>query len=263
MHWPEYLIEASLLGLFMISACGFGALLEYPGSPVHQALPGAFVRRALMGLAMGTTAVALIFSPWRKRSGAHFNPATTLTFYRLGKIERADAVFYVLSQFAGGIAGVLLASVLIGTAVAHPMVNYVVTLPGKFALWVAFAAEVGIAFLLMTVILNVSNTPRLARWTGLFAGALVAMYITFEAPISGMSLNPARTFGSAIWANTWMSLWIYFTAPVLGMLLAAQVYTMQRGLRGVICAKLHHQNSQRCIFRCGYARGVAGRDASR
>ena len=59
-----------------------------------------------MGVAMGSTAVALIFSPLGKRSGAHFNPSVTLTFFRLGKIKAWDAVFYVLFQFAGGIAGV-------------------------------------------------------------------------------------------------------------------------------------------------------------
>jgi aquaporin Z len=95
----------------------------------------------------------------------------------------------------------------------------------------------------------------MARFTGLFAAALVALYITFEAPISGMSMNPARTFGSAFSAHVWTALWIYFCAPPLGMLLAAEVYVRLRGTKSVLCAKLHHQNSQRCIFRCGYALG--------
>ena len=79
-HWPEYLMEAALLGLFMISACAFTVLLEFPGSPVRQAVPDPGIRRFLTGLAMGTTAIALIYSPWGKQSGAHFNPAMTLTF---------------------------------------------------------------------------------------------------------------------------------------------------------------------------------------
>ena len=73
-------------------------------------------------------------------------------------------------------------------------------------------------------------------------------YITFEAPFSGMSLNPARTLGSALPAMTWTALWLYFTAPPLGMLAAAEVYVGLRGARAVHCAKLHHQNSKRCIF---------------
>jgi aquaporin Z len=97
----------------------------------------------------------------------------------------------------------------------------------------------------------------IARYTGLFAAFLVATYIIVEAPISGMSMNPARTFGSAFSARVWTALWIYFTAPPLGMVLAAEVYLRLRGARSVLCAKLHHQNSQRCIFRCGYTTRAA------
>jgi aquaporin Z len=96
----------------------------------------------------------------------------------------------------------------------------------------------------------VSNTPRLARYTGLFCGALVATYISVEAPLSGMSMNPARTFGPAFVAQMWDGLWVYFTAPPLGMLMAAQVYLRLRGPATVGCAKLDHQNEKRCIF-CG------------
>jgi aquaporin Z len=102
------------------------------------------------------------------------------------------------------------------------------------------------------VVLRVSNNALLGRYTPLFAGALVATYITVEAPVSGMSMNPARTFGSALAAQLWASLWIYFTAPPLGMLAAAEVYRWQKGTHAVRCAKLHHHNDKRCIFRCGY-----------
>ena len=86
-HWPEYLMEAAGLGLFMLSACLFTVLLEHPGSAAHQALPDPLLRRALIGVAMGLTAVAIIYSPFGKRSGAHLNPSVTFTFWRLGKIE--------------------------------------------------------------------------------------------------------------------------------------------------------------------------------
>src|ERR1043166_4702468 len=109
-HWPEYLMEAAELGLFMISACAFTVLLFHPLSPVARIVPDGLLRRLLMGLAMGSTAVAIIFSPLGKRSGAHFNPAVTLTFFRLGKIAAWDTAFYTVFQFAGGVAGVLLAS---------------------------------------------------------------------------------------------------------------------------------------------------------
>lgn len=263
-HWPEYLIEAGCLGTFMISACTFASLLGYPQSPAHMWVMNGMLQRVLMGLAMACTAIAIIYSPWGKRSGAHMNPAVTFTFWRLGKIAPWDALFYLASQFAGGVAGVLVARVFLRSWVSHPAVNYAVTTPGRYGPWVAFGAEVFISFILMSVILAVSNTQSIAKYTGLFAAALVAAYITFEAPISGMSMNPARTFGSAFSAQIWTALWIYFIAPPLGMLLAAEAYIRVHGRKAVLCAKLHHQNEQRCIFRCGYAAktGVANKVAA-
>jgi aquaporin Z len=254
-HWPEYLIEAALLGMFMISACAFTILLEHPASPVVVALPYPFARRALIGLAMGLTAIALIFSPMGKRSGAHMNPAVTLTFLRLGKVQPWDAFFYVLAQFAGGIGGVALVLMLAPRLLAEPSVRFIATLPGAHGVAVAFAAEFAIAFLLMVTVLLASNTPGLARWTGCFAGLLVASYIAIEAPLSGMSMNPARTFGSAFVGRIWTALWIYFTAPVLAMQLAASVY--RRSGRIVHCAKLHHHNGARCIFNCAFGELLA------
>jgi aquaporin Z len=252
-HWPEYLIEAGGLGIFMVAACVFGTLLGHPASPIVQTVPSPLARRALMGMAMGLTAVTLIYSPWGRRSGAHFNPATTLTFWRLGKVATADAVLYVVAQTIGGMAGVLAAVAVVGAPLAAPDVRYVATLPGPVGPLGALLAEIVITFVLMSVVLCASNTAVLARLTGLFAGSLVAAYITLEAPLSGMSMNPARSLASAVPAGTWPSLWIYFTAPPLGMLLAAELYVRRRGLAAVFCAKLHHDTTQRCIFRCRYA----------
>jgi aquaporin Z len=251
-HWPEYLIEAAGLGLVMVSACLFATLLAHPSSPIRQMVTDPVLRRIPMGLAMGLTTVAIIYSPWGQRSGAHLNPAVTVTFWRLGKVAGWDAVFYVAAQFAGAVIGVGVAAVVLGPGLAHPAVNYATTVPGAEGAGGAFVAELLMTFVLMTVILTVSNRPDLNRFTGLCAGALVASYIVFEAPLSGMSLNPARTAGSAIHAQLWTALWVYFTAPPLGMLAAAQVYVATRGAQAVLCAKLHHENPQRCIFRCHY-----------
>src|SRR5262249_59622797 len=97
-HWPEYLIEAGALGMFMISAAVFAAILYHPSSSVAAGITNEWVRRALMGLAMGATAVSIIYSPWGQRSGAHMNPAVTLTFFRLGKVAGEDFIAYVAAQ---------------------------------------------------------------------------------------------------------------------------------------------------------------------
>jgi aquaporin Z len=236
-HWPEYLSEGAALGTFMVSACLFGVLL--------QAVPGEFARRVAGGIAMGLTAVAIICSPAGKRSGAHMNPAVTLTFWTLGKIAGYDATFYIAAQILGGLAGVLAGSLIAGPALAH--IDYVATAPGPHGPWVAFAAEFGISCLMMSIVLRVSNSRRWSRYTPLVAGCLVAMFITFESPLSGMSMNPARTFASAAPSGIWRSFWIYLIAPPVAMLTAARFYSGR-----VFCAKFHHHNSQRCIFRCNF-----------
>lgn len=247
-HWPEYLIEAACLGAFMASACMFGVALFHPESRVYAALGGDLARRAAMGLAMGATAIAIIYSPFGQRSGAHINPSVTLAFLRLRKVNRADAAFYVLAQLIGAIAGVALSWAVLGERLAHPSIRFVATVPGAMGPVAAFAAEAAISFLLMLVVLTVSAS-RFQRLTGLCAGLLVAAYITLEAPVSGMSMNPARSFGSAVFAGSLAPLWIYFLAPVLGMQLAASA-SVRRARRA--CAKLDHPPDRPCIF-CGRA----------
>jgi aquaporin Z len=251
-HWPEYLIEAAALACFMISACVFGVLLEHPVSPLNRAIEEPAFRRILVGIAMGCTAIAIVHSPWGRRSGAHMNPSITWTYYLLGKIAPWDAAFYAVFQFLGGIAGVALAAHAIGRPLGDEHVNYVVTAPGPDGAPAAFAGEFATSAILIYTILTVSNRRGLAPFTPLFAGALVAAFISIESPLSGMSMNPARSLGSAVFANEWTSLWIYFAAPTLGMMLAAFLYCLRHGLRRVFCAKLHHENNQRCIFRCNY-----------
>jgi glycerol uptake facilitator-like aquaporin len=152
-HWPEYLMEAAGLGIFMLSAGGFAIVLFHPASPVALAVTEPLGRRVLMGCAMGLTAVCLIYSPWGQQSGAHFNPAVTLTFLRLGKIAAPDAFFYVLAQIAGGVAGILTVALASRGLLANPTVNYVVTVPGATGARAAFGAEPAMSLGLMSVVL--------------------------------------------------------------------------------------------------------------
>ena len=252
-HWPEYLMESAELGLFMVSACVVSTILYHPHSPALHWIANPFVRMVLTGVAMAATLLLLIHSPWGKQSGAHMNPAMTLMFLRLRKIELWDAIFYMTFQFLGGLAGVLLSFLLLGQAVAHPEVNFAVTQPGGPGVAVAFFAELAISLVLAATVLLTSNDKALSRFTPYCAAILLATYITFEAPFSGMSMNPARTLGSAIPAQAFHSIWIYFTAPPLGMLIASEVYLRLRSAQRVYCAKYHHNNRRRCIFRCRYA----------
>jgi aquaporin Z len=234
----------------MVSAALFATALYHPSSRLAASISSEWVRRSVMGFGMGVTAVAIIYSPWGQRSGAHMNPAVTLTFFRLGTVQRQDCVGYVLAQFVGGIAGIAIVVAALGGIVSDPSINYVVTTPGPSGRAVAFVAEAAMAFGMMLMILSMSNRPRLARFTGLCAGLILWTYITVEAPLSGMSINPARTLGSALLAGDFAGLWIYFTAPPLGMLMAAELYTRSGGDRRVMCAKLHHPHGGACVFGC-------------
>ena len=251
-HWPEYLMEAWGLGTFMVAACLGTVVLWHPESPIEHLVGGKpTIQRLLMGVAMGLTAIGIVYSPWGKRSGAHINPALTLTFLRLGKIHFWDAVFYVIFQFLGAIAGVGLAWLLLGSMVSLPEVNFAATVPGEPGAFVAFVAEMLISAGIMGTVLFATNQPKLMNVTGILIGCLLVMYITFEAPLSGMSMNPARTVGSAVVANVWTGWWVYFLAPTIGMLAAAEIYLWTKGKDAVHCAKLHHTTDVRCIFKCG------------
>src|SRR5262249_45622807 len=178
-------------------------LLLHPTSPLRHFTHSTIVRRALMGLLVGSAVVAIIMTPWGKQSGGHFNPAITLAFYRLGKFSFWDTFFYVTVQFAGAAGGVGIAAYVLRDAPNSPPVRYAVTAPGIFGNAGAFAGEVTISFILMMGILVASNRDALARYTPYLVGALYTTFITFETPLSGMSMNPARTFGSAFGANYW------------------------------------------------------------
>jgi aquaporin Z len=222
-HWRVYLVEAWALGTFMIVACTVVILLEHPFFRAAEFIPSAFVRRMIIGAAMGVTAISLIYSKWGRFSGAHMNPAVTLANYRLDRIKLKDAAWYIVAQFFGATIAVLLLKLCFYSLLSHKSVNFIVTAPGIYGTAGAFGAELLLSLIMFTMVLIVGNS-KWAHVTGYFAGLLVFLFIWLEAPISGMSINPARSFGSAFPANRWDSFWIYLVAPVAGMQIAAIGY---------------------------------------
>ncbi len=251
-------MEAAGLAGFMVTAGLLTVLLEHPGSPVHQALSqNPVLRRVPLGLILGAYVAGFVYSPWGQRSGAHVNPAVTWSFYWLGKIKFWDATFYTLAQFGGAITTAQLLKVTLGAPFAHPAVSYAATFPkpGEHGTLDAFVAEFIISFIMMLVALIAINSERLEKLTGLFVGVLIALYLIFETPYSGMSMNPARSFGSALAARHGMDLWVYFVAPPLAMLLATEIFRLVKKGEVRACAKLRHGDGRDCIF-CGYKEGT-------
>jgi len=224
-NWKLYLMEAFGLSIFMVSACFFGAILEAKTSFVHLAIHNDFVRLVIMGVMMGLTALLIFYSPWTSPSGSHINPAVTLSFLRLGMINKKDALFYVIFQFIGGTLTVYCMRFLMGSMLIDPPVNSVVTVPGRrITVLHAGITEFLIAFLMITMILFSSANNKLKKYTRIFAGCFVCIYVVIAGPVSGFGMNPARTFASALPANTWTAFWMYMIVPIAGMWMAAEFF---------------------------------------
>jgi len=219
-HWRYYLVEAAGLAIFLAVSSLTAVVFHHPSSPVVQALgPSQLLQRAGLAPVIAATVMACGASPWSKRSGAHFNPAVTLGFWQLGHIRTADALWYVLAQFAGALAAGFAMSILLRPWFSYPSVRHNLTRPldGEYGWALALGAEMVIAACFLFTILTALHSPRLKQWSSVFAGSLIAFFIVFESPISGMSLNPARSTGTAVAAQLGPGLWLYFVGPLAAM----------------------------------------------
>jgi len=225
-------------------------------SPMHHWIPSVDVRRLITGLIIGGTAATVIYSAVGRRSGGHFNPALTFAFHRLHKIGRPGALGYVGAQLSGAAVGAIVVRLAWGSWATSVHVG--VTMPGRPGTVVTLAVEATLTFLLVTLILHCIDRPRWMPYTAALAGAFVAFVVLVEAPISGTSLNPARSFGPALAADRWSHFWIYAVAPLLGAVLAAELFARVR--HRVRCAKLFHTDEYPCpFFDCEYTPPAARR----
>src|SRR4029077_19851447 len=165
--------------------------VKYPGSPVHSWFLDPLGQRVVIGLGLGTATLLLIKSPLGEASGAHMNPAITLTFFYLGKIRLVDLCFYIIAQVTGIFATLFVLSRLFPEPVMHPTVNYLISMSGSAGGLAAFAGEFLIAFLLMATVLWINNTPYWARHTPWCVALLVTFFVTVESPLSGANMDPA------------------------------------------------------------------------
>lgn len=225
LQYKFYFMEAFGLFIFMVSACFFGAMLEHPNSQWHQAIPNAYFRLVIMGVAMGATALFIFLSPSTAPSGAFINPAVTIMRYRLDQINFEDAIWYCVFQVLGGLLGVYFMSWIMGVYVTDPVINYMVTVPGKdVSAIVAAIVETLIAFAIITAVLFASNNEIIKKFTPFVAAVIVSVDVIVAGPISGFGMNPARSLASAIPAHTYTDIWIYMVCPFIGMLSAAEVF---------------------------------------
>lgn len=204
---------AELLGTFALVFCGTGAIV------INEVTKGTITH---VGIAMcfGLIVMSMIYT-FGDKSGAHLNPAVTIAFAVHKVFPSKEIIPYIVSQLTGAFLASLLLHVLFPISVSLGA-----TIPSGND-WQSFILEIVLTFILMLTILNVSQG---AKEKGLFAGIAIGSVILLEAmfagPISGASMNPARSLSPAIVSGNLNHLWIYISAPVIGSVTAVFIHRL-------------------------------------
>lgn len=257
--WGAYAAEVA--GTFFMVAWGLSAVVftMSSASPVPALIPDYRIRLLATGILFASGGTLVIYSPLGQRSGGHLNPAVSLTFRMLGQIGTRDMILYSAAQSLGALGGAGLVRLLWGGWATDVEVGVTKPAPGMLPAEAA-AVELLITWSLLWVILFFVGRPKLHRWTGLAAGAWVAFLVFTEAPVTGTSLNPARSLGPAVVADDYRDLWVYFAGPLGGAVLAALLWkpVLARGWRHLRCAKIYHTDRHPCHFPgCRFDRRLA------
>lgn len=232
------LIGTALLvfGGLSVVICMFGE-----GSPLVRLVPNEAVRMVVTALLFGTIGSAIAVSRIGKESGAHINPAVTMAFWMIRKLDMRAAVGYIVAQLLGACVGAL---PLLAWGPMGASVSFGATIPGEgYSTAVVVMGEVVTTFGLVATLCTFLGFPHLRRYTPFVIPVLYAVMVPLEAHISGTSTNPARTFGPALISGRWDGWWIYWVGPMAGMLMAILVFSSLG--RRIEVAKLYHFESDR------------------
>lgn len=208
--WQQALVEA--IGTFILVFAGTGAVM------VNQISKGAVTHLGI-SFVFGAVVAALIYGS-AHISGAHFNPAVTLAFGTTGFFSKDKILPYILAQLLGAIAASAVLRLSFGR-----IAKLGATLPLNGNWLQSLVLETILTFILMFVILG-SGLDRRAHvgFAGIAIGLTVGLEAAFMGPITGASMNPARSFGPAFIGGFWQHHWVYWIAPILGAQLAVIIY---------------------------------------
>lgn len=238
---PWKLFAAELIGTALLVGVGLSFVIVDMGlgSPLSQIIPSAGGRRAVTGFLFGATGALITLSPLGRLSGAHINPVVTLAFWLIGRMKARHAVGYMASQLTGAVLG---AAPLLAWGVMGRSVAYGATVPGlAYGDMLALIGEVGTTFALVFGLFFFLRHRTLRAFTPALLPPLYAVMVWLEAPVSGTSTNPARTFGPAVISGDWRGWWIYWIGPLLGTAVAIAAYQLAGWERRMIeVAKVYH-----------------------
>ncbi|MCE1188342.1 MAG: aquaporin [Ignavibacteria bacterium] len=205
----KYIVE--FIGAFFIVFCGTGAII------VHEAFTNSISQQGI-ALSFGLTVAVLIYL-FSEISGAHFNPAVSIVFWRFKRLSGTNVISYILAQLLGAVSAAFVLHIIFpgnrGLGATQPVGPEIQS----------FLIELLFTFLLMLAILQASSSRRIESHTGLIIGGIIFLEALIGGPVSGASMNPARSFGPAVVSGNYHSLWIYLAAPVLGAMSAGQVFS--------------------------------------
>lgn len=209
-------LSAEAIGTFSLVFAGAGAI-------VINDVSGGRITHVGMAITFGLVVLAMIYTVG-DISGAHINPAVTIGFFAAQRLPGGLVLPYIASQVAGAVAAAVLLRVLFA---GHPTLGTTRPIGSP---WQSFLLEAVLTLILMFVILSVSTGAKEKGITaGIAVGSVIGLEAMFAAPISGASMNPARSLGPAV-VSMWLEhLWVYLTAPVLGALLAVPLFRVVRG----------------------------------
>ena len=242
-HFPWRLYASELIGTALLLLIGLSlvTLMFGTGSPMAHLIPSEWVRRLITGFLFGATGACIALSPVGKESGAHINPAVTLGFRLMGKLDLRTTLGYIIAQLIGAVIGCLPLFLWgsMGRSVA-----FGATLPGRgYTLPTVLLGEVITTFTMVTLLAVFLAFRKIRRFTPAIFPLLYAIMVPLEASISGTSTNPARSLGPAVVSGQWQGWWIYLVGPIAGMLLAVLACSFLA--KRIEVAKLYYFDSDR------------------
>jgi aquaporin Z len=239
LPWRVFVSELVGTALLVLVGLSLVILMFGEGSPIKRVLPSEEWRRLITGFLFGTVGALIALSPVGMRSGAHINPVVTLAFRLMGKLDLRATLGYVVAQLSGAVLGALplLAWGSMGRSVA-----FGATLPGEgFAIQIVLLGEMITTFAMVAGLCVFLGFRHIRAFTPAMFPFLYAVMVYAEAPISGTSTNPARSFGPAIVSGQWEGWWIYWVGPLIGSVTACAFCSLLA--KRITVAKLYYFDS--------------------